>query len=68
MCLLYERTGSLWPPIAFHAAMNIVVLTLFTGTVAPVLIVLGTGFLLFLIAPWRFFRGRRGRAEAAAAA
>jgi membrane protease YdiL (CAAX protease family) len=55
MCLLYERTGSLWPAIAFHFVMNVGVLYLVTGDVGlPLLIVLG-GAALFLLAPWRWF-------------
>lgn len=34
MCLLYERTGSLWPAIAFHFVMNAAVIAVVTG--APV--------------------------------
>jgi membrane protease YdiL (CAAX protease family) len=55
MCLLYERTGSLWPPIAFHFVMNVGVLTLVTDGPAPALASVGGAALLFLIAPWRLF-------------
>jgi membrane protease YdiL (CAAX protease family) len=64
MCLLYERTGSLWPAIAFHFVMNVSVLWLVTDSVAlPVALVGGAG-LLFLIAPWRFVRRARSTAPA----
>jgi uncharacterized protein len=53
MCLLYERTGSLWPAIAFHALMNIGVLYLVTGMVLLPLGIVGGAALLFLLAPWR---------------
>jgi membrane protease YdiL (CAAX protease family) len=55
MCLLYEKTGSLWPPIAFHVFMNIGVIALFTGTTALPLALIGGTALLFLLAPWRLF-------------
>jgi membrane protease YdiL (CAAX protease family) len=53
MCLLYERTGSLWPPIAFHLAMNIAVVYIVTGVGAIPLLIVGGAGLLFLVAPWR---------------
>jgi uncharacterized protein len=64
MCLLYERTGSLWPAIAFHVAMNIGVLYLVTGIVALPLGIIGGAGLLFLLAPWRLAR-RRAASSAA---
>jgi membrane protease YdiL (CAAX protease family) len=60
MCLLYERTGSLWPAIAFHMMMNVGVVYIVTGSIAAPLIAVGTTMLLFLLAPWRW--GGRGRA------
>jgi uncharacterized protein len=68
MCLLYERTGSLWPAIAFHFAMNVGILTVITGrsTLALALVV-GLG-LVFLIAPWRFFSRDRAAPAAPASA
>ena len=58
MCLLYERTRSLWPPIAFHTMMNIGVLYIVTGLAfLPLAITAGAG-LLFLLAPWRLARRR----------
>ena len=65
LCLLYEKTGSLWPPIAFHALMNAGVIYLVTGDVkAPLYALLCIGG-LFLLAPWRWFSrqapGRGGR-------
>jgi membrane protease YdiL (CAAX protease family) len=62
MCLLYERTGSLWPAIAFHVVMNIGILALITGSVTLPLSIVGGAALLFLIAPWRIVR--RGSAKA----
>ena len=54
-CLLYERTESLWPPIAFHFVMNVGVLYLITGSLeAPLYLVLGAAA-IFLLAPWRWF-------------
>src|SRR3954469_14694052 len=68
MCLLYERTGSLWPAIAFHSAMNIGILTIVTGSTTLALsLVVGLG-LLFLIAPWRFFSRHRAAPAAPASA
>jgi membrane protease YdiL (CAAX protease family) len=61
MCLLYEWTGSLWPSIAFHVAMNIGVVYMATGIVALPLAIVGGGALLFLLAPWRWLtRGGAG--------
>jgi membrane protease YdiL (CAAX protease family) len=57
MCLLYERTGSLWPAIGFHALMNIGVLYLVTGIVFLPLGIVGGAALLFLLAPWRLSPG-----------
>jgi membrane protease YdiL (CAAX protease family) len=63
MCLLYERTGSLWPAIAFHLTMNAGILAVITGRAAPTLALIGGLGFLFLLAPWRFFsRGRRAPA------
>jgi membrane protease YdiL (CAAX protease family) len=62
-CLLYEKTGSLWPAIAFHVLMNIGVLALVTGSVAlPLGIVAGIA-LVFLLAPWRLVGRRRAAGE-----
>lgn len=58
MCLLYEKTGSLWPPIAFHFWMNVGIIALITGDSTLTLSLVGGLGLLFLIAPWRFF-GRK---------
>jgi membrane protease YdiL (CAAX protease family) len=65
MCLLYERTESLWPPIAFHVAMNIAVVYLLTGVAAIPLAIVGGAALLFLVAPWRLTRRRSGARVAA---
>lgn len=59
MCLLYERTGSLWPSIAFHMAMNVGVVYIVTGSVAAPLIAVGATMALFLLAPWRWGARRR---------
>jgi len=56
MCLLYERTGSLWPAIAFHFVMNAGILTIATGSTTLALSLVGGAALLFLLAPWRLFR------------
>jgi membrane protease YdiL (CAAX protease family) len=63
MCLLYERTGSIWPAIAFHFIMNVGILTIVTGSATLALSLVGGAALLFLIAPWRFLRGRFGRGQ-----
>jgi membrane protease YdiL (CAAX protease family) len=62
-CLLYEKTGSLWPPIAFHALMNIGVLALVTGSYVLPLAIVGGAALLFLLAPWRLVRRRGDRRD-----
>jgi membrane protease YdiL (CAAX protease family) len=59
MCLLYERTGSLWAPIAFHMMMNVGVVYVVTGSTAAPLIAVGATMLLFLLAPWRWGARRR---------
>ena len=59
MCLLYERTGSLWPAIGFHATMNIGVIYIVTGAAWLPLAITGGAGLLFLIAPWRVVSRRR---------
>jgi membrane protease YdiL (CAAX protease family) len=56
LCLLYEKTGSLWPAIAFHCWLNIGILVLIVGDTTVPLAIVGTVGLLFLIAPWRFVR------------
>jgi membrane protease YdiL (CAAX protease family) len=56
MCLLYERTGSLWPAIAFHFVMNVGVVYIVTASVEATLIPVAAAALVFLFAPWRVFR------------
>jgi membrane protease YdiL (CAAX protease family) len=67
MCLLYERTGSIWPAIAFHFVMNVGILTIVTGSATLALSLVGGAALLFLLAPWRFFRRGRGSGQRAPA-
>lgn len=66
MCLLYERTGSLWPAIAFHCSMNISVLTVVAGSDTAALALEGGALLLFLLAPWRFLKRREAAGGPAA--
>ena len=65
MCLLYERTGSLYPSIAFHVVMNIGIITVITGDSTVPLSIVGGAALLFLLAPWRWFA--RGAEKGASA-
>jgi membrane protease YdiL (CAAX protease family) len=67
MCLLYERTGSIWPAIAFHFVMNVGILTIVTGSATLALSLVGGAALLFLIAPWRAFARGSPRPEQSAA-
>jgi membrane protease YdiL (CAAX protease family) len=58
LCLLYERTGSILPGMGAHMLLNGIAIGIATrtaGTVALILLAVGT---LFLLAPWRWFKRR----------
>jgi membrane protease YdiL (CAAX protease family) len=62
MCLLYERTGSIFPGMGAHMLLNGIAIGVATGTAGTLALILLAVGTLFLIAPWRWFkRGSAGR-------
>ena len=58
LCLLYERTGSIFPGMGAHMLMNAIAIGVATGTVGALALILLAAGTLFLIAPWRWFKRR----------
>ena len=58
LCLLYERTGSIFPGMGAHMLMNGIAIGIATGTAGTLALILLAAGTLFLIAPWRWFTRR----------
>jgi membrane protease YdiL (CAAX protease family) len=63
LCLLYERTGSIFPGMGAHMLLNGIAIGIATGTAGTIALILLAAGTLFLVAPWRWFKRRRPARE-----